>query len=312
MHVTNKRGTTGMKKWKWTLGVAFVLSIASLIIVINVYGDIKSTANEMYTPINDKVSEIRQQPVDITKDKEPFSVLILGVDERATDKGRSDTMIVLTVNPTLQTTKMLSIPRDTYTEIMGMDFKDKINHAYAFGGVEMSMKTVENLLSIPIDYVAKVNMESFVDIVDIVGGITVDNTLDFQFDGEHYPTGELELDGEKALKYVRMRYEDPLGDFGRQNRQKQVIQGVLKESMSLNTVWNYKSIFKTLEDNVQINITLDDILSIRKNYGDSFKTIEQLYLNHGEGTMIKGIYYYVPNESELQAIQANLKKHMEM
>ncbi|WP_274309526.1 LCP family protein [Solibacillus daqui] len=301
-----------MKKWKWAVGIAFVICIASLIVVINVYGDIKSTANEMYAPINNEVSVIRPQPVDITSKKEPFSVLVLGVDEREDDTGRSDTMIVLTVNPTLQTTKMLSIPRDTYTEIIGKSYKDKINHAYAFGGVEMSMKTVENLLAIPIDYVAKVNMESFVDIVDIVGGITVDNTLDFQYDGEHFSTGELKLDGEKALKYVRMRYEDPAGDFGRQNRQKQVIQGVLKESLSLNTLWNYKSIFKTLEKNVELNVAFEDLLNIRKNYGDSFKTIEQLYFKEGTGTMMNEIYYYVPNEAELLDIQNMLKDHMEM
>jgi polyisoprenyl-teichoic acid--peptidoglycan teichoic acid transferase len=304
-----------MKKvWKWVISIAIVLVIATVVIIINIYGDIKSTAEEIYTPVNDviPVSVIRQEPVDITSKKEPFSALILGVDEREGDSGRSDTMIVLTVNPTLQTTKMLSIPRDTYTEIVGKGYKDKINHAYAFGGVEMSMKTVENLLEIPIDYVAKVNMESFVDIVDIVGGITVENTLDFHYEEEHFSTGELNLDGEKALKYVRMRYDDPSGDFGRQNRQKQVIQGVLKEGMSLSTLWNYKSIFKTLEENLEINVAFDDLLSIRKNYGNSLKSIEQLYLNNGSGTMMGGIYYYMPNENELQDIQENLKQHLEI
>ncbi|AWE06750.1 LytR family transcriptional regulator [Lysinibacillus sp. 2017] len=304
-----------MKKiWKWVVGIALVLCIASVAFLINVYGDIKSTADEIYSPINDEIPipAIRSEPVDITSKKEPFSALILGVDEREDDTGRSDTMIVLTVNPSLQTTKMLSIPRDTYTEMVGKGYKDKINHAYAFGGVEMSMKTVENLLEIPIDYVSQVNMESFVDIIEIVGGITVDNTLDFNFDGEHFSIGELSLDGEEALKYVRMRYEDPAGDFGRQNRQKQVIQGVLKESLSLNTLWNYKSIFKTLEENVEMNVSFDDLLSIRKNYGNSFKTIEQLYLNNGTGTMMNGIYYYMPNESELHDIQENLKQHMEI
>ena len=304
-----------MKKvWKWVISIAIVLVIATVVIIINIYGDIKSTAEEIYTPVNDviPVSVIRQEPVDITSKKEPFSALILGVDKREGDSGRSDTMIVLTVNPTLQTTKMLSIPRDTYTEIVGKGYKDKINHAYAFGGVEMSMKTVENLLEIPIDYVAKVNMESFVDIVDIVGGITVENTLDFHYEEEHFSTGELNLDGEKALKYVRMRYDDPSGDFGRQNRQKQVIQGVSKEGMSLSTLWNYKSIFKTLEENLEINVAFDDLLSIRKNYGNSLKSIEQLYLNNGSGTMMGGIYYYMPNENELQDIQENLKQHLEI
>lgn len=161
-------------------------------------------------------------------ENEPFSALILGVDERQGDQGRSDTMIVLTVNPELATTKMLSIPRDTYTELVGTNSKDKINHAYAYGGVKMAVSSVEELLDIPIDYVAKINMESFVEIVDIVGGIEVDNAFEFFYEDENFPVGQLELDGEKALKYVRMRYDDPEGDFGRQNRQKQVIQQVLK------------------------------------------------------------------------------------
>lgn len=313
-NLIDSKGDSLMKKvWIWIISIMVVICITCLIVLLNVYGDIKSTAHEMYTPINDEIAvpAIRQKPVDISSKKEPFSALLLGVDERDGDIGRSDTMIVLTVNPTLQTTKMLSIPRDTYTEIVGKGYKDKINHAYAFGGMEMSMKTVENLLEIPIDYVAKVNMESFVDIVDIVGGITVNNTLDFQYEGQHFKTGDLTLDGEQALKYVRMRYDDPEGDFGRQNRQKQIIQGVLKESLSLNTIWNYKSIFKTLEENVEINVPFDDLLSIRKNYGDSLKSIEQLYFNTGTGMMRNGIYYYVPNEGELQAIQENIKQHLE-
>ncbi|MER2030847.1 MAG: LCP family protein [Solibacillus sp.] len=301
-----------MKKvWKWLAGIVLVLCTIGLFLFIKVYGDIKSTADEIYSPIGELLPESRQQPVDITK-KEPISALVLGIDEREGDGGRSDTMIVLTVNPNLQTTKMLSIPRDTYTEMVGKGFKDKINHAYSFGGMEMSVKSVEKLLDIPIDYVVKVNMESFVDIIDIVGGITVENEFNFNYEGEHFSAGQLALDGEKSLKYVRMRYEDPSGDFGRQNRQKQVIQGVLKESLSVNTVWNYKSIFETIEKNIELNIVLEDLLRIRKNYGDSFKLIEQLYMNEGTSMMKNEIYYYLPDESGLLDIQKNLKEHLEI
>lgn len=301
-----------MKKLlKWVAIIALVVCSIGLVMTYKIFYDIKSTAQELYVPMENEMSAKREEAVDVTA-KEPFSALILGVDEREGDVGRSDTMIVLTVNPALQTTKMLSIPRDTYTEIVGQGFKDKINHAYAFGGIEMSMKTVENLLDIPIDYVAQVNMESFVDIVDIVGGITVNNTFAFDYEGETFSIGELELDGEKALKYVRMRYDDPSGDFGRQNRQKQVIQGVLKEAISVQTVLNYQSIFKTLEANVQMNVMFDDLRSIQKNYASSFKNIEQLYLNNGAGKMMNNIYYYMPNDSELEEIQKILQEHLEI
>ena len=85
----------------------------------------------------------------------------------------------MTVNPTEQSTKMISIPRDTLTELIGRDKKDKINHAYAFGGTAMAVTSIENLLDIPIDYVAMINMEGFESIVDAVGGISVTNEFRF-------------------------------------------------------------------------------------------------------------------------------------
>lgn len=296
-------------KWAGLFGVALCILVIG--IGMKVYSDMKTTAEKLYTPLEQKVPAEREEIVDV-KQQEPFSALLLGVDEREGDAGRSDTMIVLTVNPSLGTTKILSIPRDTYTEIIGADRKDKINHAFAYGGMEMSKQTVEHLLDIPIDYVAKINMKSFQEIIDIVGGITVENELDFTYDGEQFPIGQIELDGNKALKYVRMRYEDPAGDFGRQNRQKQVIQGVLKESISMNTILNYKSIIETLESNVEMNIRFDELMDIRKHYAGSFQKIDQLYLNNGTGTRMEGIYYYMPDEGELESIQATLKEHLEI
>lgn len=301
-----------MRKWvKWAGVIGITLCIFIVGVGFKVYSDMKTTAEKLYTPLAQEVPAEREELVDV-KQQEPFSALLLGVDEREGDAGRSDTMIVLTVNPSLGTTKILSIPRDTYTEIIGADMKDKINHAFAYGGMEMSKLTVEQLLDIPIDYVAKINMKSFQEIIDIVGGITVNNELDFSYDGEHFPIGEIELDGNKALKYVRMRYEDPQGDFGRQNRQKQVIQGVLKESLSMNTIFNYKSIFETLEKNVEMNIRFDELMNVRKHYGGSFQTIEQLYLNKGTDTRMEGIYYYMPDEVELKSIQTTLQEHLEI
>ena len=98
----------------------------------------------------------------------------------------------------------------------------------------MSVKTVENFLDVPIDYYIEVNMEGFKDIVDAVGGIDINNDMDFTIDNVHYPKGDLHLDGEKALLFTRMRYQDTRGDFGRQMRQRQVIQAVIKrEQVSL-------------------------------------------------------------------------------
>ncbi len=117
------------------------------------------------------------------------------VDEREGDIGRSDTLIILTVNPNKESIQMVSIPRDTRTEIIGKGFEDKINHAYAFGGPEMTMDTVEHFLDIPIDYFVQLNLESFTEIVDSVGGVTVTNSLPFSSDGYYFDKGTITLDG---------------------------------------------------------------------------------------------------------------------
>ncbi|WP_017379285.1 LCP family glycopolymer transferase [Paenisporosarcina sp. TG-14] len=300
------------KKWPWVVGILAVLLLIGGAYLLSVYMSFTSTLKEINSPIEREVSDMRVDEVNLDK-KQPFSVLMLGVDKREGDAGRSDTIIVMTVNPTDKSTKMVSIPRDTYTEIVGKGTKDKINHAYAFGGIEMSMATVENLLDIPIDYVTQVNMEGFEDLVDAVGGVNVNNTLDFSVDKHQYPVGNLTLDGEEALSYVRMRYDDPGGDFGRQDRQKQVIQGIMKEGASVKSLLNYRSIFNALGANVQTNMTFDEMVDVQKNYRDAVGKVDQLYFEKGTGGKLSdGVWYYNMNEAELAEVQGLLKEHLEM
>lgn len=297
------------KKWPWIIAI-IGLMVGGL--ALTVYLDLTSTLKNMYKPIDRELSDKREESI-IFEKQEPFSVLVLGVDEREGDKGRSDTMIVMTVNPTLKSTTMVSIPRDTYTEIVGYGTQDKLNHAYAFGGIQMSLDSVENLLDMPIDYVAEVNMEGFQDVVNAVGGITVTNTLDFTQDAIHFAAGEIKLTGKEALSYVRMRKEDPSGDWGRQDRQRQVIQGVLTEGKSFNSLLNYRSVFKSLGDNVKTNMTFDEMVDVQKNYRDAADTIEQLHFEKGTGKRMNGgIWYYLMDEEELQAVADTLKKHLEL
>lgn len=299
------------KKWPWFVGGIGVIVLAILVYGLIIYMDLTKTVKEMHEPIDRDVSEKREEPV-VFKKQEPFSVLVLGVDEREDDAGRSDTMIVMAVNPEFNSTKMVSIPRDTYTDIIGKGFKDKINHAYAFGGIEMAMETVEHLLDIPIDYVVQVNMESFKEIVDAVGGIKVNNTFDFKLGNDVFSKGEISLNGEEALSFVRMRYEDPRGDFGRQDRQKQVVQAVLREGASLNSLLNYKSIFSALGNNISTNMKFEEMVEIQKNYRNAAKKIEQLYIKEGQGKTMDKIWYYIMNDEELESVQNELKTHLEL
>lgn len=299
------------KKWLKITGIILlILLLAGGAYAFTVYKSFKNAVDTMHEPIEREKSEKREEPVVLEK-KDPFSVLMLGVDERAGDKGRSDTIIVLTVNPNNNSVKMLSIPRDTRTEIVGKGNEDKINHAYAFGGVPMAMDTVENFLDIPIDYYIQINMEGFQDIVDAVGGVTVQNDLDFTYDGYHFPKGELTLNGKKALSYSRMRYEDPRGDFGRQTRQRQIIQGVIDKGASLSSLTNFSDIFSALGNNVKTNLTFDHMFEIQKNYKSAAQSIQQMEIK-SSGTKINNIYYGIVAAEEQQRVQNELKAQLEL
>ena len=300
------------KKRTW-LKVTGILLLLLLIVgggfAYSVYHNLSTSVETMHTPI-DRESTKRTKDLNLSS-THPFSVLLLGVDERENDRGRSDTMIVLTINNDQKSIKMLSIPRDTYTEIIGRGTTDKINHAYAFGGATMAMDTVENFLDIPIDYYVTINMESFQDIVDAVGGVTVENDLDFTYDGVHFTKGTLTLSGADALKYSRMRYDDPNGDFGRQNRQRQIIQAVIKKGASLSSLTKYDDILDALSKNVQTNLDFSDMNEIQGNYRAATTTIDQITID-GSGTKIDGIYYYIVPEEEQTRIQGELKEHLDI
>lgn len=287
----------------------FIL-VSAGVYTYSIYYSLTEAVDTMHNPIQREVSEKRTEEITLEK-KDPISVLMLSVDEREGDKGRSDTIIVLTVNPNQESIKMLSVPRDTRTEIVGRDEEDKINHAYAFGGVEMSMNTVENFLDIPIDYYINVNMEGFKDTVDSVGGITVQNPFAFAESGYEFKEGEISLNGNEALAFVRMRKQDLSGDYGRQQRQREVIQGVIDKGASFSSITRFKNIFKVLGENVKTNLSFNEMVDIQKNYKDTGKSIESIQLE-GEGQYINDISYQIVSEEERMRVQKELKEHLEI
>lgn len=298
------------RKTIWITLISFIF-IGCIVYVSSFYNNVSTTLETIHEPEIRPVSDLRTTKVELVK-KEPFSLLLLGVDERQGDVGRSDTIIVLTANPSTNSIKMVSIPRDTYTEIVGKDKQDKINHAFAFGGIDMALHSVEKLLNIPIDYVVQVNMESFLEIVDVVGGVTVDNTTAFQEDGFTFEKGSIHLNGEQALSYVRMRMNDPTGDFGRQGRQKQVLQAVLRKGASFNSLLKYKELLGTFEKNIRTNMTFEQMVDIQKGYKDVLNQVDSISFEKGNGTRIDSTWYYVIDDEELSEVTTQLKEHLEL
>ncbi|MEB1808302.1 MAG: LCP family protein [Bacillaceae bacterium] len=294
--------------------IIIITSVIISVIIVSVVGygfylfkSVKDTATEMHEPIEREKSRI----VDVEQ-SEPLSFLLTGVDSSGGDiKGRSDTIIVMTVNPNDKSIKMVSIPRDTRTTIIGRGNEDKINHAYAFGGVAMTMDTVEHMLDIPIDHYISVNMDGFKDIVDAVGGITVDNSFAFKQNGFTFAEGEISLSGEEALAFVRMRKQDPRGDFGRNDRQRQVINGVIQEGAQISSITRLDDMLRAIGSNVKTDLDFDGMNKIQSKYREARHSVEELQIS-GAGQRINGIYYYIVPPAEINRVSNELKEHLEL
>ena len=312
MRKPSKEQKNKRKGLKIFLIILFILFTALGLFVWKIYSDVAGTTEKIHKDV--ETEEVRESSVDISK-KDPFSILLLGVDTGdlgRTEQGRSDTIMVMTVNPNTNKTTIVSIPRDTRTEIVGHGTTDKINHAYAFGGTAMSVNTVQNMLHIPIDYYVEVNMQGLQDVVDAVGGVQITSPLTFSQDGYNFTEGvKSSLDGKAALAYSRMRYDDPNGDNGRQERQRQVIQSTVEKVASLSTISNYQDILGSLENNMQTNLEFNDMVKLFNNYRSAAGNIQQEQLE-ASGTTIDGIYYGIVSDEEMSRVSGLLKDQLEL
>ncbi|SDL25633.1 transcriptional attenuator, LytR family [Paenibacillus sp. ov031] len=304
-----------MKKWmKVTIWIVSLFVVVVFGYAIYLYQSVKSTADQIYEPRNPvkpvSVTDSRGGlPVDINS-KEPFNALILGVDERPNDRGRSDTMIVLSVNPEKKQVLMFNIPRDTRTDIVGHNTVDKINHAYAFGGVDMSVNTVEQFLGVPIHYYMKVDMEGFAKIIDLVGGVDVNNPFAFDYEGQSYDQGNIHLDGVAALGFSRMRYDDPKGDLGRNDRQREVLKQMLKNTMQFSSVLHIQNMLDELGTHVRTDVTFDEMKELLLDYRNDLENVDTVEIK-GKGEKINGIYYYIVDQQEKDRIHGIIEEHLE-
>jgi len=295
----------------WILGLIGFLVVAGGACAYYVYSNVSNTLDAVHKPLDRDKSEKRDKKVDVA-DNKPISILLMGVDQRADETGRSDSMMLFTLNPQKKSMKITSIPRDSYTEIVGKGKKDKINHAYAFGGIDMAVKTVENFLDVPVDHYIEVNMAGFKDVVDAVGGVDVNNDLEFKYEGSQFAKGNIHLNGTEALRYSRMRYEDPRGDFGRQMRQRQVIQAVIKKGASVSSLASYGDVLKAIEKNVKTSLTQDQMFDIQKNYKDCMQNSEEIQIPGDGHKAADGIWYYYVPDAAKQDLTNKLRSHLEV
>ncbi|WP_191566708.1 LCP family protein [Metabacillus idriensis] len=276
-------------------------------------------ANESYQGLErGEKSNLREEAVKLSND--PVSILFIGVEDYSSGGagGRTDSVLVGTFNPKDQTMKLLSIPRDTRVEIPGKDRKGKINSAYGSGGIETTIETVENLLDIPIDYYATVNFDGFKEIIDEVGGVKVEVPFDFWEYTDvkprqkiYFKEGLMDLNGEEALAYARMRKRDPRGDFGRNDRQKQIVMSTIDSLFKPNNLLKIDDVSKHIGQNVETNIRVSEGLAFATKYKNfNSNDIDQTSIK-GTDANIGGAYYFIPDEESLMEIKSELKQHLE-
>lgn len=273
----------------------------------------------IYSGLQHDKSKLRTEDVEITK--EPFSLLIMGIEDYATggQNGRTDSLMFATINPNSQKISLMSIPRDSRVTIAGRDKKDKINAAHAYGGEKLTKDTVQNFLKVPVDHYVKLDFKGFKGIVDAVGGVTVDVPFDFweRSDVNYYKKiefkkGQQHLNGEEALAYVRMRKQDPNGDFGRAARQRQVLAAVVHELNSASTVFKINDLAKAIGKYVKTDIPVSDGLALYKKFSGFDPSSIQTIKLEGEDTKIDGIYYFVPNEVSIKEIRHTFNRNLEI
>jgi LCP family protein required for cell wall assembly len=197
-----------------------------------------------------------------------LNVLVLGVDRRPEEvedtSSRSDTMMLVRLTPQSGGIKLLSVPRDLLVEIEP-GVEDRINQAYAFGGIEQAKAVMENLTGIPVDSYAIIDFGGFEEVIDALGGITLDveQPIRVGIEGHrvYIPAGTQELDGLEALAYARYR-GTPCGDLARIERQQQLVAALREEALAWNTVTELPRIAKVMHENIDTNVGIVQAISI--------------------------------------------------
>lgn len=231
-----------------------------------------------------------------TKVSPADNILVLGVDQ-IKGSSRSDTVMVINVNRATKKIGLLSIPRDSRVSIKGKGL-DKINHAYAYGGVELVKETLSEFLQIPIKYHVVLKLNGVKDVVDEMGGIEIDvNKRMYYVDkaGDLYidfQPGKQQMDGKKASNFLRFR-NDNRGDIGRIDRQQQFIKAVINKMILPQNLVKLPKLIGDKDKYVHTNLSVGQILGLAVEFKDSLERGDlKVSTLPGAVVLVDGIYYW--------------------
>ena len=238
---------------------------------------------------------------ELIKAKDKVTVMIMGVDIRKDDVGRSDTLMIAAVDPRIDQATLLSIPRDTRVKIRGHGY-DKINAAFAYGGSELTRSTVENFLGINIDHYVMIDTSSFVKIIDAIGGVDINVEKRMFYEDpwddngglviDLYP-GKQHMDGKTAVTYVR--YRDSEGDIGRVKRQQEFMSACLDKVTSPEIVPRIPKIVREIIDAVNTDMSLRQLLEVAGALKAAAQNGLETEMVPGYPLYIDDVSYWIPD-----------------
>ncbi|MCK8826954.1 LCP family protein [Natroniella acetigena] len=278
-----------------------VLLIGGVNLVVFRYLDSESSLN------NIRQKEKAEVEVDDEELEERLNILVLGIDAEAEESKRSDTILLVSLDLTTNQVGVISIPRDTRVKLADRDSYHKVNAAYAYGGVDLTKKTVEEFLDVSIDHYLKVDYQGFIDVVDALGGVEleieqdlyyVDRADDLYID---LKAGTRKLNGEESLKYVRFR-DNQLGDIGRVQRQQGFLKAAVDQVLSSQTILRLPGLIKEVNNAVMTDLKLTEKLQLASIINQFSLEQVQMELLPGIPNYIAGVSYWVPLEQKIEAL----------
>ena len=243
--------------------------------------------------------------------KDKSTIMIMGVDEREDDVGRSDTLMIATVDPKKDQAALLSIPRDTRVKINGHGW-DKINAAYAYGGEKLTQRTVEDFLGVNMDHYIIINTHAFQKIIDAICGIDIDVEKRMYYEDPWDDDGGLvidlrpgkqHMDGKTAVTYVRFRDEE--GDIGRIKRQQKIMKACMDKITSPAIIPKLPSVIKEVLSSVKTDLSMRQLLEFAGTLKESQKNGLKTDMVPGRPLYISGISYWIPDVEKLRTTLAS-------
>lgn len=312
-----KRGRKRMRdRWVLLTALGLVLALVMAVAGVGAYytktaldglNSVKREKDLIDTSYQGRPAEV---PVAEGEKYAPLNIALMGTDQRSTaERGRSDVLLILHISGDRKSAYLISLPRDYWVPIPGHGTA-KINAAYSWGGPALAVKTVEQLLDVPIDHTALINFEGFANVIDAIGGVSVYNKHGSEIDGVYFPEGQIELTtGSDALLFVRDRYGLPNHDFDRTERQRDVIKAVVEKLLSrgvLTSPETFRNAVTTLGPNFTVDegLTNDKIielgLQMRITSAGQIKSFMAPWA--GYGTSRDGQAYVVVDQAKIKLL----------